>query len=401
MTGPHSSRIHAAAEASRQRLMTPLGLLVGAALVVAGCGGGGAAQQHAGGGAVPVRAAAVTTATVPLEIHAIGNVVASSTVNVNARIGGQLQAVHFKEGDEVTKGQLLFTIDPRPFEAALARTKAQLARDQAQLENARADVRRYEKLVKESFVTQEQYDQAKATADALAATVDGDRAAIEEARLQLEYTTISAPIAGRTGNLLVHAGNLIKANDKTLVVINRVQPIDIGFSVPEQYLGRIRERLAVGNELRIRAASRQGGNQVDGTLAFVDNAVDESTGTVLLKGTFTNLDESLWPGEFVDVWLRLGEQPDAVVVPTEAVQSGQEGTYVWVVKRDGTAEQRPVTVDREYEDSTVIAEGVQAGEQVVTDGQLRLTPGAKVDVKASLGEQAGQQPGTPGRGEGS
>jgi multidrug efflux system membrane fusion protein len=361
------------------RLLLPTVAIAVLTAVAAACGGG-PTQGFGGGGPVPVRATTVESRSVPLEIHAIGNVTASSTVDVNARIGGQLEEVHFTEGDRVTKGQLLFTIDQRPFQAAVRQAEARLAQDSAQLDKARADVRRYGELVKDDFVTKEQYDQAEASARALEAAVEGDRAALDEARLNLEYSTISAPITGRTGNLLVHAGNLVKANDKPLVTINRIQPVDVSFSVPERYLGRIRQRMAEQGRLPVRAEPGQDDPAVEGELDFVDNSVDQTTGTVLLKASFANADERLWPGEFVDAWLVLGEQADAVVVPTQAVQSGQEGTYVYVIRSDDTVDQRSIKVDRTFNGESVISDGLQPGERVVTDGQLRLTPGATVKI---------------------
>ncbi len=376
---PSSHRLPTPRRQRPDRRFLPTAAVVILSALAAACGGG-PAQGFGGGGPVPVRAATVESRSVPLEIHAIGNVTASSTVDVNARVGGQLEEVHFTEGDRVTKGDPLFTIDQRPFKAAVRQAEARLAQDSAQLDKARADVRRYGELVKDDFVTKEQYDQAEASARALEAAVEGDRAALDEARLDLEYSTISAPITGRTGNLLVHAGNLVKANDKPLVTINRIQPVDVSFSVPERYLGRIRQRMAERGRLPVRAEPGQDDPSVGGELDFVDNAVDQSTGTVLLKASFVNADERLWPGEFVDVWLVLGEQADAVVVPTQAVERGQEGTYVYVIGSDDTVDQRSVTVDRTFNGESVIADGLEPGERVVTDGQLRLTPGSTVKI---------------------
>ena len=338
---------------------------------------------------VPVTVAAAEQKTMPLEIRAIGNVVASATVSVLARVGGALEEVHFREGAEVEKGQLLFVIDPRPYEVALKEAEAYLARDQALLERAEADLKRYAELVKQDFVTQEQYDQALASKASLGATVQADEAAVKNARLQLSYCYIYAPIAGRTGDLLVDAGNLIKANDDhPMVVIHQVRPIEVSFSVPEEYLSQIRARRS-SSPLKVTAGPDQekSATAAEGRLVFVNNTVDTATGTVLLKASFTNEDGSLWPGQFVNVSLTLGEQADAVVIPSRAVQSGQQGLYVFVVRDDRTVESRPVVVSRALGEETVIEEGVSPGETVVTDGQLRLAPGARVEIKAEAKEQ--------------
>lgn len=353
------------------------------------CSGDHGPAQGAAARPVPVRAATAEERAVPLEVHAIGNVAAAATVSVRARVGGELRAVHFREGEEVRRGELLFTLDRRPFEAAVAQAEAQLERDLAQLAKAEADVRRFGELVKDDFVTREQFDQARASADALAAAVKGDRAALESARLDLEYAEIRSPIEGRAGDLLVDAGNLVKANgDSPLVVIHQVRPIEVSFAVPERYLGPIRSQRGAGRELEVRCVPGPGEAAIAGVLAFVDNSVDTSTGTVRLKARFDNSDGRLWPGEFVDTWLVLGVERNAIVVPAPAVQSGQGGRFVYVISGDGTVARRPVTVDRTFNGDAVLAEGVEAGERVVTDGQLRLTPGASVTV---VGENA-----TPG-----
>jgi len=332
-----------------------------------------------------VTVAEVRAATVPVELSAIGRVVTATTVAVKARVGGELVEVSFKEGQEVRRGDLLFRIDPRPYAAALAESEARLARDQALLDKARSDVERYAKLVEKDFVTREQFDQATATAASLAATVEADRAAVESARLDLEYCTITAPIGGRVGSLLVHRGNLVKANaDSAMVVINQVHPIDVSFSVPEQYLGQIRARSAAA-DLPVTARIRQDGvTPATGTLSFIDNAVDTATGTIDLKATFANQDSILWPGQFVDVVLTLDHQADAVVIPAQALVRSQEGTFAYVVADDNTVASRSVRVDRLIGRDAVISEGLSVGDRVVTDGQVRLTPGATVEVKPSL-----------------
>jgi multidrug efflux system membrane fusion protein len=333
---------------------------------------------------VPVMEGTVVQKTVPVQIRAIGNVEAYSTISVKSQIGGILTNVHFREGQDVGKGALLFTIDPRPYEAALKQADANLAKDSAQFKNARVEVTRYEELVKKGYVAQEQYDQIRTNSDALEATVNADKAQVENARLQLKYCYIYSPISGRTGNLMANQGNLIKANaDTAMVVVNQIQPIYVTFSVPEQYLNEIKKYMA-GGKLAVDAFMSKGDVKPEhGVLTFVDNTVDTATGTIKLKGTFVNKDKRLWPGQFVDVFLTLTAQPDAIVVPSEAIQVGQSGTYVFVIKKDLTVEARPVVVDRALDGESVIAKGLQEGEKVVTDGQLRLVPGAKVEIKTA------------------
>lgn len=331
---------------------------------------------------VPVTAGTVIQKTVPVQVRAIGNVEAYSTVAVKSQIGGVLTRVHFREGEYVNKGALLFTIDPRPYEAALKQAEANLAKDNAQLENANAQVRRYEELVKKGYVAQEQYDQIRTNAAAFEATVNADKAIVENARLQLKYCFIYSPITGRTGSLIANQGNLIKANaDTSMVVINQIQPIYVTFSVPEQNLLEIKRYMAEGN-LKIEAfLSKEDMKPEQGELAFIDNTVDMATGTIKLKGTFANRGKRLWPGQFVSAVLTLTSQPDAIIVPSQSIQTGQKGQYVFVIKNDLTVEDRPVIVGRTLNSETVIDKGLQSGERVVTDGQLRLVPGAKVEVK--------------------
>jgi len=331
---------------------------------------------------VPVTAAAVIQKTVPVQIRAIGNVEAYSTVSVKSQIGGILMRVHFREGQDVRKGDILFTIDPRPYEASLRQAEANLAKDNAQLENAREEVRRYGELVKRGYVAQEQYDQIQTNSASLGATVNADKAMLENARLQLKYCYIYSPITGRTGNLISNEGNLIKANaDASMVIINQIQPIYVTFSVPEQYLSEIKKYMS-GGKVKVQAFITKGEeNPEEGILTFVDNTVDPATGTIKLKGTFLNRVKRLWPGQFVDVVMILTTQPDALVVPTSAIQTGQKGEYVYVVKDDLTVEDRVITVGRTLNSEIVIDKGLQAGERVVTDGQLRLVPGAKVEIK--------------------
>jgi multidrug efflux system membrane fusion protein len=338
--------------------------------------------------AVPVQVGAVVRRSMPVEIAAIGHVDPIASVAVKAQVGGQITEVLFREGQEVQKGQPLLTIDPRPFEAALAQAKATLERDRAIASNARADVERYADLVAKEYVTAQQFDQAKAAAASSEATVKADEAAVENARLQLDYCSVKSPIDGRTGSLLVQIGNVVKANDdRTLVTINQIRPIYVTFAIPEKYFGEVGKRFR-SERLKVRAVPQDGGVPAEGELTFVDNAVNTSTGTIQLKGTFANKDGRLWPGQFVDVVLTLGTEADAVVAPASAVQTGQNGSYVFVVKSDLTVETRPVTVNRIQGTVAVITKGLAGGERVVTDGQLRLSPGTLVEIKPGGGGNA-------------
>jgi multidrug efflux system membrane fusion protein len=332
--------------------------------------------------AVPVTAAKVLQKTVPVQLTAIGNVEAYSTVSVKSQIGGILTRVHFKEGQDVNKEDLLFTIDPRPYEAVLKQAEANLAKDTAQLENARVEVHRYEELVKKGYVAQQQYDQIRTNAASFEAIVNADKSLVENAGLQLKYCYIYSPINGRTGNLMANQGNLIKANaDDPMVTINQIQPIYVSFSVPEQYLGEIKKYMSAG-KVKVEAFITNSENKpVEGMLTFVDNSVDISTGMIKLKATFVNKDRDLWPGQFVNVIMTLTTQPNAVMVPSKAIQTGQEGQYVFLIKNDLTVEIRPVVIARTMNGEAVVERGLQSGDKVVTDGQLRLVPGAKVELK--------------------
>ncbi|HXZ88250.1 MAG TPA: efflux RND transporter periplasmic adaptor subunit [Candidatus Binataceae bacterium] len=335
--------------------------------------------------AVPVLVAKVEQRNVPNQLQEIGTVEAFSTVNVKARAEGQLVAIHFKEGDYVSKGQLLFNLDPRPLEAALHQAQATLARDQAQDLQAETDEKRYAFLLKEGVGSQQQYDQAHATAGALRATVAADRAAVETARLNLQYAEIHSPIDGRTGNLQVHVGDLIKADaDTPMVVINQVQPIYVDFSIPEASLADVRRNMET-RQLEVDAAipgSQDAGEH--GVLSFVDNAVDRTTGTILLKGLFQNENRRLWPGQFVSASLTLNWIENALLVPSQAVQNGQQGPFVFVVGSDMKVTTRPIVPGAPFEKDILVRNGLSAGETVVTDGQLRLAPGAAVRIKTSL-----------------
>lgn len=332
--------------------------------------------------AIPVTVTGVVQKSVPLQVAAIGAVEAYSTVSVRAQITGTLTRVHFKEGQDVKRGELLFTIDPRPFEATLRQAEATLARDSALLENAREQARRYAELVKKEYVSREQYDQVRANANALEATVEADRAAVETAKVQLSYCTIYSPIDGRVGSLLVNEGNLVRVNDTTpLVVINQISPIFVTFSLPEQNLAEIKKRM-VGTTLKVRATIPESEDRPEeGALSFIDNVVDRTTGTIKFKGTFGNGDRRLWPGQFVRVALTLSVQSNAIVIPSQAVQAGQDGQHVFVLKTDSEVELRPVVVTRSFGGEAIIGKGLKPGEKVVTDGQFLLGPGSKVQVK--------------------
>jgi multidrug efflux system membrane fusion protein len=344
---------------------------------------------------VPVTVAEASLESAPIELAATGTVESRSTVEVSSRVGGEVVRVHFQEGDEVARGQVLFTIDPRPFQTALAEAQAELERDRVMAENAEREAARYADLVAKDFVTREEHDRAQAQARALAAGLAADRAAVAEARLQLEYATVRSPIAGRAGRVLVHAGNNVKANDQPLLVLHQMAPVDVRFPVPQQHLSEVRRRAST-DALQVTAKEPGGATHV-GQLVFVDNAVDPTTGTIQLKAAFENADRALWPGQLVEVSLVLGAE-QAVVAPEAAIQSGQAGDYVFVVKDDNTVEQRMVTVARSLGGRVVVGEGLAGGETVVTDGQLRLVPGAKVAIKnagAGEGAIAGAQEATP------
>jgi multidrug efflux system membrane fusion protein len=338
----------------------------------------------------PVSVAVASLRDVPVQITGIGNVAPYATVAVKSQIGGELMQVHFKEGQEVSKGDLLFTIDLRPYEIQIKQIEATLSRDTVQWENARNDAKRYEELFRKNYAAQEQYDQYRTAAIALEGTVKAEKAALENARLQLDYCTIRAAITGRTGSLLVNQGNLIKANsDSAMVVIHQVRPIYVNFAVPEQHLPDIKKYMAYG-ELKVEAMSAGQQKAATGMLTFIDNTVDTTTGTIKLKATFANKEGELWPGQFVDVVLTLTVEPNLVVVPSAALQTGQKGLYVFVVKDDLSAEYRAVENPRNFGDEAVIMQGLRAGEKVVTNGQLRIVPGGLVEIKSS-GETAKEQ----------
>lgn len=435
---------------TRQRLFprhlpVPLGTLLLAALaILAGCSGDPAERADAktpqAGPAIPVSASPVVTKSVPVQLRANGTVQAIATVTVMSQVDGQISQIHFREGQDVRKGEPLFTLDQRPFEAALSQAEANLgrdaaqreqaqaalaqsvaaekqaeanlARDTAQLDYANAQARRYKELIDDGAISKDQYDQVRTSAVAMQATVQADEAAInnaeaairsaqattetiraaiqadqavvDNARIQLGYTTIRAPMDGRTGNLLVHVGSAVKARDSNspLVVINQIHPIYVSFAVPEQSLADIRKYRAAGS-IRVEALlPGQEDRPIGGELSFVNNAVDPSTGTIQLKATYPNPDNRLWPGQFLNVLLTLTVEPNAVVIPSQAIQTGQQGPYVFVVKPDLTVQMRPIAPGPSLDGETVVQSGLAPGERVVTEGQIRLVPGARVEVAA-------------------
>ena len=351
-----------------------------------GCSGESSSASRAaatkGTTAAPVTIGTATEKTIPIELHAIGNVEAFSTVAVKAQVEGELTVVHFKEGQEVKAGDLLFTVDPRPYETRLKQAEANLARDKAQLVNAHKQLERYGSVVKRGYVAEEQYDQISSNAAALEATVKADEAAVEEARLQLDYCAIRSPIDGVVGGLRVHRGNLVKANDNDnpMVVINQISPVYVVFSVPERNLPLVKKYMASGRLQVLALIPGDEGEPAAGELAFIENAVDTNTGSIKLKASFPNEERTLWPGQFVNVILTLTNQPHAVLIPGRALQTGQQGQYVFVVKDDWTVEYRPVTVGRKIDGDAVITKGIAPGERIVTDGQLRLTDGSPVTI---------------------
>ncbi len=352
-----------------------------ALLLVAAAAGACGRQPSGGPPRVAVTVARAERRAVPYQLGATGTVEPIRAVAVLPRVEGTVLRVRFDEGDEVVAGQVLFQVDARPYQAALLQAEAALSRDVVQADNAARDAARYRDLATNNTVTQEDYQAKQATADALAATVRADSAALAAAQLNVEYATIRAPIGGRTGSLTVRP--------TPLVTINQLHPILVRFTVPSSNLPDLRRY--ADRPLRVVArpgGSSSGAGSLEGVLAFMDNHVDSITGTVLLKGRFANGDGQLWPGEFVDVTLVLAVEADALVVPAQAVMSSQQGTYVFVVNGDGSASQQPVTVARTVDSLAVIAQGVAPGALVVTDGQLRLTPNARVDIRGGLGSES-------------
>jgi multidrug efflux system membrane fusion protein len=391
------------------RRLSAIAWAIAAALLLAACSEDAAGKARVQLPPVPVTVGEALEKTIPVQLTAVGNAMAYTSVGIKSQISGQLVEVRFKEGQDVRKGDLLFVIDPRPFEAALRQTEAALGqrqaevrqaqaaveRDSAQLENARVQERRYRELVAKELIAREQYDTLNTNMTAMQATVEADRAQVENAkaalqaaqanvdnaRLQLAYTTIHAPIDGRTGNLLVQNGNILKANDDNpIVVINQVHPIYVSFSVPEQHLAEIKKYRAAGSLQVVARPPRQKETLATGELTFVNNAVDTTTAMIQLKATFANENNVLWPGQFVDVAMVVTSRT-AIVVPSQAIQPGQQGPYVFVVKPDQTVESRLVTPGVRLGAETIVEKGLKPAERVVTDGQLRLVPGARIEAR--------------------
>ncbi len=329
---------------------------------------------------VPVTVAAAVQKTIPIQIEAIGAVEPYQTISVKTQITGQITQVYFKEGQDVKKGDPLFTLDCRTYEEMLKQAEANLIRDTAHMQNARQELSRYAFLVEKGYVAKQQYDQIKTNWAALEATVNADKALVETNRVQLQYCSVHSPIDGRTGSLKVNRGNIVKLNDVEVVVINQIQPIYVTFTVPEKDLARIKT-YQTRRQLTADAIIPGDGRPEKGELTFVDNAVNRATGMITLKGTFANREKRLWPGQFVNVVLTLDMEPNVIMVPSQAVETGQTGQYVFVVKSDDTVDMRPVVTGATIRGEMAILKGVQAGEKVVTDGQLRLIPGSMVSIK--------------------
>jgi len=334
-----------------------------------------------GPAAVPVSVTSAIQKSTPVRLQAIGNVEAFSTVSIKARVDGQINSVNFKEGQELRKGEVLFRIDARPYEATLKQAEANALRDAAARDQALSQERRYKELLEKNFISKEAYAQIATNAQTAEATARASQAALENARLNVEYCTIVSPLDGYAGKVLLQVGNLVKANDVSpLVIINQVRPIYVNFAVPEQTLGSLRGYMASGPLAVEVTLSGEANVLAEGRLIFVDNAVDPTTGTIKLRGQFDNKDASLWPGQFVNVRVRLFDQTDAILIPARSVQTGPEGQYVYVVKADKTAELRKVTVERS-EGEQVVVKGLAKDEQVVTRGALRLAPGVRVEIR--------------------
>lgn len=396
-----------------------------ASLFITACGSSGSLEStnnkkkgKKGSEAAPVVTARVIRKDVPVDVDAVGNVEAYNTISIRPQVNGQLMKVFIQEGDYVRQDQKLVEIDPRPLQAQVAQAEAQLAKDRAQLQQANANLARdvanekyareqaarYVSLFEQGVVSKDDRERFSSNADSLEQSVQADQAAIESAkaqiqadqasldsiRLQLSFTTISSPIDGRLGNIMVKAGNIVNANQTDLMSLAEVAPIYVTFSVPEPRLPEIRRFMGTGNKLPVEAKSQdESGDGERGELTFIDNNVDATTGTIKLKGTFQNADRKLWPGEFVNVAMRLTLQPNALVVPTAALQTGQDGTYIYVVKEDMTVEMRPVTAGLRVNDILVIDKGLREGEIVVIEGQLRLAPGSKVLIQGNGGGNGG------------
>ena len=376
-----SSRLNALKAASYALILASLGLTF-----LAGCDNKQTVPTAPGGGRppAPVVVSTVEQRDVPVQITAIGNVEAYQTVQIRSQVNGQIEKIYFSEGKDVRKGQLLYSLDKRPFQAALEQAQGNLKRDEAQAANAKSEAARYTDLEKQGVISREQADLQRTQSNSNSAAVYADQATVDGAKVQLQYTDIYAPIDGRTGALMINVGNLVKANDTPfLVQLNQIAPIYVTFTVPEVRLAEVRQFVAKG--LKVLAHPKgQNSNPAEGLLTFIDNGVDPQTGTVKLKATFQNKDKHLWPGEFVNVVLNLSTVKNAITVPTKAVQSGQQGDYVYVVTKDGTADPRKVTTIGTYQNLTLVKSGLNLGDTVIVDGQLRVAPNGKVTVRSSL-----------------
>ncbi len=362
------------------------------AVLLAGAGCGRAANRGAGAApAVPVQTALAVQRDVPRQIEAIGTVQAQRTVSVKSQVDGVIAQVKFEEGNEVQAGDLLLTLDRRPFENSLRSARADLANARALAEQARAELARYQRLDQQAVVSKEEYIQYVTKAETTQAQAQAKEAAVANAELQLGYTEIRAPIAGRTGQRLLHEGALVKANDSnfTLVTINQLAPVAVTYAVPESALNEIRAALAAGRATVTATERTSGVTRTDGRLVFIDNTIDPTTGMVTLKAVFPNQDLAFWPGRFVYVVTRMGVDPGAIVVPSTAVLNSQTGATIYVLKRDATVELRAVQVARTAGDDTLITTGLAAGETVVTDGQLRLLPGVRAEARQLSGAPIG------------
>jgi len=365
----------------RNKAFWSLLLFITLAMLIVACSPSSKKQSSAAR-AIPVEAGVAIQKSIPIQMNAMGSVEPFQTISVRSQITAQIRKVLFREGQEVKTGDLLFELDCRTYETALKQAQANLNRDKAQAQYAADVAARYAELLKKDYVARDQYEQFKANSAALEATLKADEAVVESNRVQMQYCSIYSPIDGRTGTLKVNQGNIIKANDTELLTINQIQPINVTFAIPEKDLPKVKN-YSEQKKLEIDAFIPGEARPEQGVLTFIDNAVNTATGTITIKGTFANREKRLVPGQFVTVVLLLAIEPDAILVPTQSIEQGQEGQHVYVIKPDSTVELRPVTAAQDIKGETVILKGIKAGEQVVTDGQMLLTPGAKVTVKAS------------------
>jgi membrane fusion protein, multidrug efflux system len=369
---------------SDQRLSAFLPVLVLTFIILnSSCSKPGSSTDPSGNSrGIPVRVAPVILKDVPLALDTFGKAQSKASVTIKARVTQVLESVHFKDGQRVSRGDLMFTLDSRPYEVALTQARAALARNKILAANAQLEVHRDLELLNKKMFSREDYDKAKADSDALVETLKSDQAAIEAARIDVDHCRITSPIDGLAGKVLVHAGNLVTANEVPLVTINQIKPMDVFFSLPQSELDRVRSYQSKG-DLEVEATIPDDPDHpMKGTLTFIDNLVDAKNGTIELGATFANPDESLWPGRYVIIHLILTVQQDAMVVPHRAIVNSSMGQTVFVVKGDGTVEQRSVQVARTSGDDTVITAGLRSGERVVTDGQLQLEDGVRVEIES-------------------